>query len=296
MRGASLPVAGGLGRLGRDRLDHRLHPDALQVGQEVVVEGQLIAGPVPRDDPDLAVPAEQPGAMAPLHHRLQNGRVVRPRPPQVGRALLGPVGNGGPLTDERRMPLLRDAELVVARPVTDAVQDGERSRAALGPVLAERAHVGLAGRIEGADDRIDLASVDAARRVDLTHEERDGLGLLGVLDIAGEAVDAGQRLQIHHGEDDVDGALGHASRTGAGPVHRCGPAGRGGERDGQRTGHHQGPDHPASPPPHYRPLLSHAVPRRPRTVALAPPPEALHRAWGPRCCRDGHAGPAPPVG
>ncbi len=90
------------------------------------------------------------------------------------------------------MTLLGDAELVVPRPVAESVQHGEGGRRPFGPVLAQCPHLGLVGRVEGGDDRIDLPPVDPTGVVDLLDEELDGLGLLTELGVSGESLLAGQ--------------------------------------------------------------------------------------------------------
>ena len=191
-------------------------PDLLEVGQQVLVEGVLVAGPVADDHAHLGRAAQQLGAVTPLDQRGQHGGVVGPGPPQVGRAQLRPLRRGRPRRDHRGLPLLGDAELVVPAPRPEAVHHGERRGAPLGPVLAERLHARLVLRVELHDDRVDLAAVDPAGVVDLVHVEVDRLGLLAVLDVLREAELSGLGVEVDDREHHVDGVRRHAACAGAG--------------------------------------------------------------------------------
>ena len=90
------------------------------------------------------------------------------------------------------MTLLGDAQLVVTGPVTDPVQHGKGLGRPLRPVLAQRPHVGLVGRIEARDDGVDLPTVDTPTVVDAVDEQIDGLGLLAELRVGGESLLSGQ--------------------------------------------------------------------------------------------------------
>ena len=123
---------------------------------------------------------------------------------------------------QRRLPLLGDAELVVPLPGADAVDDGEGRRVALGPLPAQGLHVGVVGRVELHDDRVDLAAVDATAIVDLVHVEVDRRDLLVVLLVLGEALLAGQAVDGDDREDDVDARGGDATGARAGLARRRG--------------------------------------------------------------------------
>ncbi len=145
-------------------------------------------------------------------------------PPEVGRTLVGPVGHRGPPTDEGRVALLGDAELVVARPGADPVEHREGRRRSFGPGLAQCAHRRFAGGIEGGDDGIDVTPVDPSAVVDLLDVELDRLGLLAVLGIGGEPFLAGERVERDDREHHVDrvpvgspGSRCSPSLTGVGP-------------------------------------------------------------------------------
>ena len=180
--------------------------------------------------PELVAAADEPGRLTPLDERREQRRLVDAQPPQVGRTHLRVVGHRRPLREQRRLPLLGDAELVVARPAADAVDDRERRRAALGPVLAERPLARGVERVVVGDDRVDLPAVDPALVVDLVDEELDRLRLLGELDVAREAELRRQSGQVHHGEHDVDALCGHAARARARLVDRRARLGRVGGR------------------------------------------------------------------
>ena len=77
---------GGLCRVRGDGLDDRgVTPAALEVGQQVLVEGQLVAGPVAGDDPDLVPAPSRPGARGPSP-RSPGGSLCRPGPSTTGTA------------------------------------------------------------------------------------------------------------------------------------------------------------------------------------------------------------------
>ena len=140
-----LVVAVSSGSAG-DGLDHRGDPGSRQVGQQIVVEGQLVGGPVPGDHPDFSGLPSRPESVPHLTTAFRIDRLIGSGPPQVGRALVGPVGDRGPLPEERGVPLLGDAELVVTGPRPDPVEHGERGRRPFGPGLAQRPHDRLVGR------------------------------------------------------------------------------------------------------------------------------------------------------
>ena len=171
--------------------------------------------------PTLIPAADQTGAESPVHHRLKDGRLVGSGPPQIGRTQIGPVGDRRPRADEGGVTLLGDAELIVPRPVPDAVQHGEGGWGSLGPVLAQRPHRSLVGRVEVDDDRIDPPAIDPPGVVDLLDEELDGLRLLSELGILGESLLPGQRVEGHHREDDIDARFRHPPGRGARRRHRA---------------------------------------------------------------------------
>ncbi len=148
---------------------------------------------------------------------------------------------------KRGLALLGHAQLVVALPRSDAVDDGEGGRAALGPLLAERLHVGVVGRVELDDDRVDFAAVDAAGVVDLIHVQVDRRDLLVVLLVLGEAFLAGEAVDGHDREDHVDARGGDATSAGTGLARRggavarrhLGGAGVTGPARGSRGGQHE---------------------------------------------------------
>ncbi len=87
-----------------------------QIGEKVLVESQLVAGPVPGDDPDLDLARRGARCSVPSP-RWPAGWPHRRARSTTGRAsLAGPVGHRRPLADQRRMALLGDAELIVAVP------------------------------------------------------------------------------------------------------------------------------------------------------------------------------------
>ena len=208
------------------RLDHRGDAGLLQVGQHDVVQRVLVRRLVGHDHADLLAVAEAARADPPLHHGRQHRCHVGAGPPQVGRGQVGPVGRGGPGAEQRGLALLGHAELVVALPGADAVDDGEGRRVALGPLPAQRLHVGVVGRVELHDDRVDLAAVDAAGVVDLVHVEVDRRDLLVVLLVLGEALLAGQAVDGDDREDDVDARGGDATGARAGLARRRGGGAR----------------------------------------------------------------------
>ena len=111
------------------------------------------------------------------------------------------------------MALLGETELTVAGPCPEAVEHGEDGRAPLGPVRAEGTHLGLVGRIEVRDDRVDRAPIDAAARVDVVHEEVDRLHLFAILRVSGETEPAREGTEVCHRELDVDGVRSDSSRS-----------------------------------------------------------------------------------
>src|SRR5581483_8049820 len=106
-------------RAGGDRLHLGGDPGLAQVGEQVRVERELVAGAVARDDAELVGAADEPGRLAPLDQRGEERGLVDAEPPEVWRADLGVVGDRGPLREQRRLALLGDAQLVVAGPAAD---------------------------------------------------------------------------------------------------------------------------------------------------------------------------------
>ncbi len=102
------------------------------------------------------------------------------------------------------MTFLGDAQLVLVLPGPDAIQNGEGSGCALGPLLAQGAHVYFVGGVVGHDDGVYLAAVDTTRLVDEAYVEFDGLILLAVLLRRSEVLLAGEAVKCDHGKDHVD--------------------------------------------------------------------------------------------
>ena len=202
-------------RVGGDLLHRRRDVGARQVGQEVLVQRELVTGAVTGDHGHFRTVAEQAGAEAPVDGGLEDGGVVGPRPPQIGRPRFRPVAHRGPLTEQRGVPVLGDAELIVPRPRAHAVEHGEDLVGSLGPLPTEPPHLRVVGRVVVHDQRLDGSAVDAAAVVDLLHEQLDGLGLLAVLDVGGEPQALAQGVEVGHGKSDGDAVRAHTGGTGA---------------------------------------------------------------------------------